>query len=399
MSLSKIQGKTADVHLWAPIHEVESQALDQLRMVASLPWVFSHVAAMPDVHLGKGCTVGSVVALKGALGPSMVGVDIGCGMSACLTNLKASDLPDSLKDIRLQIECDIPHGNAYGSGDFGEPQSKRWSVGLRSQVAELYSRFDALTPEVHDNKSKSLRQIGTLGGGNHFVELCLSTEQNVWMMLHSGSRNMGKTLAEKHIAVAKKLSHNGHLPDKDLSVFLAGTTEMKLYRHDLMWAQDYARLNRLAMLESYVSGLTRFFPKLQVLNTISCHHNYVAEEVHYGEQVFVTRKGAIRAGKGDMGIIPGSMGTRSYIVRGLGNPESFESASHGAGRRMSRGAAKKNITMVEFEAAMVGVEANVDLTVLDEAPQAYKNIEQVMENQKDLVEIVAELKQVLVVKG
>jgi tRNA-splicing ligase RtcB len=246
---------------------------------------------------------------------------------------------------------------------------------------------------------KARVQLGTLGGGNHFIELCLDTEDNVWLMLHSGSRNIGKELAEIHMAKAKKLAHNRNLPDRDLAVFLAGTPEMKAYRHDLFWAQTYARLNREVMIDLAADVLRLHFPQIEFEEAIFCHHNYVAEEVHYGEEVLVTRKGAIRAGRGELGIIPGSMGTRSYIVRGLGNPEAFESASHGAGRRMSRGEAKRRFTVKDLAVQTAGIECRKDGGVLDEIPSAYKSIERVMENQKDLVEIVAELRQVLCIKG
>jgi tRNA-splicing ligase RtcB len=243
------------------------------------------------------------------------------------------------------------------------------------------------------------RQLGTLGGGNHFIELCLDTRDRVWLMLHSGSRNIGKSLAEIHIARAKKLAHNRALPDPDLAVFLAGTREMHEYRRDLFWAQRYARCNRALMLELYVEALRKFFPQLATQEPVSCHHNYVAEETHYGEELLVTRKGAIFAGAGALGIIPGSMGARSFIVRGLGCAESFQSASHGAGRRMSRNAAKKRFNLRDLEAQTAGVECRKDRGVLDEIPGAYKDIAQVMENQRDLVEIVEELRQVLCCKG
>jgi tRNA-splicing ligase RtcB len=252
---------------------------------------------------------------------------------------------------------------------------------------------------VQNLDGKAWRQMGTLGGGNHFIELCVDSEGAVWMMLHSGSRNIGKELAEIHISIARKLAHNEELPHRDLAVFLAGTDEMTAYRHDLFWAQEYALLNREVMLALYRNVLRAFWPGVQFEWPIMCHHNYVAEEVHYGEAVLVTRKGAIRAGAGDLGIIPGSMGTKSYIVRGRGNPESFESASHGAGRRMSRGQAKKRFTRADLAEQTAGVECRKDLGVLDEIPGAYKSIDEVMASQRDLVEVVAELKQVLCVKG
>lgn len=388
MAISQIKGATVDVKLWTRAHEVESSALQQLRNIASLPWVFRHVAAMPDVHFGKGATVGSVVAMRGAVSPAAVGVDIGCGMGAVRTNLRAGDLPDSLRVIRSDIEAAIPVG--FDAHD--EPVAA-------AKASPLWERFAELTPEVQKLASKARTQIGTLGGGNHFIELCLDTEDNVWLMLHSGSRNIGKELAEIHIAKAKKLAHNRKLPDRDLAVFLAGTPEMKAYRHDLFWAQEYARENREAMMGLAIGVLRRHFPELTTGEPILCHHNYVAEEVHYGEEVFITRKGAIRARRGDLGIIPGSMGTRSYIVRGLGCAEAFESASHGAGRKMSRGEAKRRFTLNDLAEQTAGIECRKDGGVLDEIPGAYKPIERVMEDQRDLVEIVTELRQVMCIKG
>ncbi len=384
--MQRIRGDKVDVLAWAEPGQIESVALDQLRNIAKLPWVFHHVAAMPDVHYGKGATVGSVIAMKGALSPAAVGVDIGCGVAAVRSSLTAKDLPDSLGGLRSEIERAIP---------VGFEQHKRPVQG----DPELWREFGDLTPAVHDLESKARHQVGTLGGGNHFLELCLDTEDRVWLMLHSGSRNIGKTLAEIHIGRAKKLAHNQGLPDRDLAVFLAGTREMQEYRRDLFWAQRYARANRQAMLQLYRDVLRRFRPDVRFADAVQCHHNYVAEEVHFGQEVLVTRKGAIRAGKGELGIIPGSMGTRSYVVRGLGNPQSFESASHGAGRRMSRGEAKRRFTVKDLREQTQGVECRKDGGVLDEIPAAYKDIGQVMQQQRDLIEVVAELRQVLCVKG
>jgi tRNA-splicing ligase RtcB len=263
----------------------------------------------------------------------------------------------------------------------------------------LWEEFSSLAKEVQSLRGKALRQVGTLGGGNHFIELCLDTDNRVWLMLHSGSRNVGKTLAELHIERAKKLAHNAELPDRDLAVFIAGTPQMEAYRRDLFWAQRYALLNREVMLELYQDVLRRFYPRVEFGQAISCHHNYVSEEIHYGEEVLVTRKGAIFAGAGALGIIPGSMGTKSYIVRGKGNPESFQSASHGAGRRMSRSMAKRRFTAADLRAQTEGVECRKDSGVIDEIPGAYKDIDEVMANQAELVEVVAQLKQVLCVKG
>jgi tRNA-splicing ligase RtcB len=388
MPFSQLKGRNVDIKLWANPSEVESAALDQLKNITALPWVFHHVAAMPDVHYGKGATVGSVIAMKGAVSPAAVGVDIGCGMAAVKTNLRASALPDDLRSIRSDLEATIPVG--FDGHDELAPGVDR---------SALWAEFAALTPEVQSRIGRARTQMGTLGGGNHFIELCLDTDQNVWMMLHSGSRNIGKELAEIHIARAKKLAHNASLPDRDLAVFLAGTKEMKAYRHDLYWAQQYAKENREVMLTLALGVLRDHFPALETETPISCHHNYVAEEIHFGEEVLVTRKGAIRAGEGELGIIPGSMGTASYIVRGLGNADSFESASHGAGRKMSRGQAKRRFTLKDLEQQTKGIECRKDHGVLDEIPGAYKNIERVMKNQSDLVEVVAELRQVLCVKG
>jgi tRNA-splicing ligase RtcB len=386
--VQRIKGDKVDVWAWTNPGEIEGVALDQLKNIAKLPWVFHHVAAMPDVHFGKGATVGSVIAMKGAVSPAAVGVDIGCGLGAIRTSLTASALPDNLHGLRRELERVIPVGFSEHRDPIERPEDK-----------QLWDEFHHLTPAVKDLFGKARRQLGSLGGGNHFIELCLDTEDRVWMMLHSGSRNIGKTLADVHIARAKKLAHNQDLPDRDLAVFLAGTREMEEYRRDLFWAQRYAMKNRETMLDLYRGVLERFHPGVQFGEAVLCHHNYVSEETHYGEDVLVTRKGAIRAGKGDLGIIPGSMGTRSYIVRGLGNPGSFQSASHGAGRRMSRGEAKRRFTVRDLLEQTKGVECRKDPGVLDEIPSAYKPIEQVMENQKDLVEVVAELRQVLCVKG
>jgi tRNA-splicing ligase RtcB len=405
--MNRIRGRKVDIETWADPQEIEQVALDQLRNISGLPWVFHHVAAMADVHYGKGATVGSVIAMKGAISPAAVGVDVGCGMAAVRTNLTSRDLPESLHALRTDLERTIPVGFEQHRRPIDRPQDE-----------DLWKEFPQLTPAVRDLFDKARHQLGTLGGGNHFLELCLDTEDRAWLMLHSGSRNIGKSLAEIHIGRAKKLAHNQDLPDRDLAVFLAGTREMDEYRRDLFWAQRYARANREAMLGLYAGVLRRAFPHVRFEENggdgvppapggarraehtvVHCHHNYVAEETHFGEHVFVTRKGAIRAGKGEMGIIPGSMGTRSFIVRGLGNPRSFESAAHGAGRRMSRGQAKKRFTVADLREQTRGVECRKDGGVLDEIPAAYKDIDKVMDEQKDLVEVVAELRQVLCVKG
>ena len=393
MSLARLRGQTVDVRLWTPVDEVESQALTQLRNIASLPWV-AHVAVMPDVHFGKGATVGSVIGMRGAVSPAAVGVDIGCGMGAVRTSLVASNLPESLRGLRDDLEDAIPVG--FDSHDaLVKPQDPR----LKGEVNDLLGGFDDLDPAVKDLGGRAAKQLGTLGGGNHFIELCVDTEQRVWLMLHSGSRNIGKSLAEVHMSRAKKLKHNRALADPDLAVFLAGTEEMAAYRRDLEWAQRYAMINRRLMFDLYMQLMRRRFPQVHFDDPVLCHHNYVAEETHHGEALLVTRKGAISARAGQLGVIPGSMGTRSYVVRGLGNAESLHSASHGAGRKMSRGEAKRQFSVKDLAEQTTGVECRKDGGVLDEIPGAYKPIEQVMEYQKDLVEIVAELKQVLCVKG
>jgi tRNA-splicing ligase RtcB len=395
MPSTTINGDRVPIRLWARPHEVESDAIKQLKAVASLPWVAHHVAVMPDVHVGKGATVGSVIALRGAVAPAAVGVDIGCGMTAVKTSLTADDLPDDLKRLRREIEASIPVGpHAHGA-----PVYEDAGPALAERGRALMARFGELAGVVQRFGSRASTQLGTLGGGNHFIEVCLDTEDAVWLMLHSGSRHIGNALADFHMSRARELFHNQALPDRDLAVFLAGTPQFEAYRRDLYWAQEYAALNRTVMLERLKRVVKKQFPKARFEEPIACHHNYVAEEHHFGEELLVTRKGAIRAGAGELGIIPGSMGTKSFIVRGKGNPLSFESASHGAGRRMSRGQAKKSFTLRDLERQTEGVECRKDAGVLDEAPKAYKNIDRVMEQQDDLVEIVHELKQVVCVKG
>lgn len=396
MAISELKSDNVTAKLWLPVEEVESSALTQLRETASLPWAF-HVAVMPDCHWGNGATVGSVIALKNAISPAAVGVDLACGMAAVHTNLKAKDLPDNLSAIRHSIERSIPvgfnkHKNPKVTEMFRHGEYKK----LKDRVL---GGFKNITERFQDLEKTMLLQCGTLGGGNHFIELCLDQTEDVWLMLHSGSRNIGRTLAEFHINIAKKLTHNARLPNRDLSVFLEGTPEMDSYSRDLFWAQDYAYLNRLTMLQLYFNCLNYYFPNIQELERIVCHHNYVSRENHFENDLLVTRKGAISAKKGEMGIIPGSMGSRSYIVRGLGNSESLHSASHGAGRRMSRGQAKKVFTEKDLIHQTTGVECRKDSGVIDEIPGAYKDIEKVIEYQKDLVEVVFELKQILCVKG
>ncbi len=388
MSPTILKGERVPIKIWADPAELESGAIDQLKHVARLPWVFSHVAAMPDVHAGVGATIGSVIAMRGAVAPTAVGVDIGCGMAAVRSSLTADLLPCSLRELRLAVEQAIP----TGFSEHRDPVDWEPAQGLFRSFRDLDSR-------VRDLETKARRQLGTLGGGNHFIELCLDEEQRVWVMLHSGSRHVGKELAEAHIARAKRLPHNAQLPDRNLAVFLEGSADFEAYHHDLSWAQDYARENRAVMLHLLMGVLARFFPSVTFDAPIACHHNYAARESHLGEEVLVTRKGAIRAQEGELGIIPGSMGTRSYIVRGRGETESFRSASHGAGRRMSRSRARKVFSAEDVSLQTKGVECRKDPGVVDELPGAYKDIDRVMELQADLVEILHTLKQVLCVKG
>lgn len=390
------------VGLWTDPESVDQRTMDQLRNIARLPWVFKHVAAMPDVHLGKGATVGSVIAMKEAVSPAAVGVDIGCGMGAFRTNLTLSDLPDSLKELRKAIEKVVP----VGKGSHKEAVMARPGLYLedshRIRVEKNLAAAKHISKEVLGSQQmqKIQNQCGTLGSGNHFIELVHDDLERVWLFLHSGSRNTGKMLADHHIGIARKLAHNEELPDPDLAVFLAGTREMQAYERDLRWAQEYAFCNRITMAALVFRALqSGFFADLSLEETILCHHNYVEREYHYGQELYVTRKGAISARKGQPGLIPGSMGTRSYIVRGLGNPESFQSASHGAGRKMSRNQARRSFDLKDLMKQTEGVECRKDGGVLDEIPGAYKDIDEVMANQKDLVEIVHPLKQLICVKG
>jgi tRNA-splicing ligase RtcB len=381
------------VHIWTD--QVDENSKQQLLNTASLPCVFKHVAAMPDVHFGMGATVGSVVATKSAVIPAAVGVDIGCGMMAAKLPFTASQLPDSLKGLRSEIEWSVPVGFNWHNTPCQE--AEEWTG---------FAGFKDIPEQLHSQGSKALKQLGTLGGGNHFVEVCLDTEQSVWVMLHSGSRGIGNEIAKAHIGVAKGLFGEAlqNLADPDLAYLAEGTAEFDAYWRDLQWAQAYAMKNREIMMIRTLRSVAKVLlgdwrapitPTFQV----NCHHNYAERETHFGETVIVTRKGAVRATTEDYGIIPGSMGARSFIVKGKGNADSFCSCSHGAGRTMSRTQAKKAFTVEDVAAQTAGVECRKDAGVIDEIPSAYKDIQQVMDNQSDLVEIVAELKQVLCVKG
>ncbi|MEY3870691.1 MAG: RtcB family protein [Microcoleaceae cyanobacterium] len=363
------------------------------RNVASLPFVFKHVALMPDVHLGKGALVGSVIATKEAIIPAAVGVDVGCGMAAVKMPFTAEQLEGKLKKIRLDIEAAIPVG--FGENKDVEKDVYNW---------QGWSEFKELHPGVKHAEKKALKQMGSLGGGNHFIEVCLDTENNVWLMLHSGSRGIGNMLAQCHIDTAKELAKlaDTSLPDRDLAYFVAGTKEFEAYWHDLQWAQHYARFNRDIMLarfkriiEKYLAGGKPTKPLL----VVNCHHNYAEKEVHFGEEVYVTRKGAVRAREEDYGIIPGSMGAKSFIVKGKGNATSYCSCAHGAGRLMSRTMAKNTFSLDDLLLQTQGVECRKDTGIIDEIPGAYKPIDEVMNQQSDLVEVVTTLKQVVCVKG
>ncbi|MFH8732005.1 RtcB family protein [Streptomyces sp. NPDC017964] len=397
MSYVEVPGAKVPIRMWTDPASVEDVAMQQLRNVSTLPWI-KGLAVMPDVHFGKGATVGSVIAMHGAVCPAAVGVDIGCGMSAVKTSLTANDLPGDLSRLRSKIEQAIPVGRGMHDAPVDPGRLHGFGVGAWD---DFWGRFEGIADAVKFREERAAKQMGTLGSGNHFWEFCLDTDNSVWVMLHSGSRNIGKELADHHIGVAQKLAHNQGLVDRDLAVFIAQTPQMAAYRNDLFWAQEYAKYNRAVMMALSLDVIRREFKKAKPTfePVISCHHNYVSEERYDGMDLLVTRKGAIRAGSGEYGIIPGSMGTGSYIVKGLGNVASFNSASHGAGRRMSRNAAKKQFSTKDLEEQTRGVECRKDSGVVDEIPGAYKPIEKVIEQQRDLVEVVAKLKQVVCVKG
>ena len=395
-----LPGARADTLMWAEPGDIEPAALDQLRNISKLPWV-EKLRVMPDVHLGKGATVGSVIAMRDAVAPAAVGVDIGCGMAAAATNLTLDDLPDSLAPLRTGIEQAVPVGFDAHRG-VTDVLRTQWP--LKREADRLFGTFDELrAPKIAEREGRMQAQCGSLGGGNHFIELCADDDGRIWLMLHSGSRNIGNELARRHIESARTLEHNLGLPDRDLAVFLAGTDEMTAYLHDLYWAQDYARLNRAAMMALIKAVVVEHFPQVTFESDVQCHHNYVAEETYDDVDVIVTRKGAIRAGAGDLGLIPGSMGTGSFVVRGLGNTDGLCSASHGAGRRMSRTKAKKVFTVDDLAAQTAGVECRKDRGVLDEIPGAYKDLQSVIDAQatgpSPLVEVVTRLTTLLCVKG
>ena len=392
------------VKMWTQGVPVEDEARKQLVSIAKMPFIFKHVAVMPDVHLGKGSTIGSVIPTKGAIIPAAVGVDIGCGMMACKTTLSATDLPDNLAPLRSAIEKAVPHGmsprkHGRDKGSWDSPPSQ-----VDAYWTELAPGFERITQKNPKLKNtNNYRHLGTLGGGNHFVEVCLDEANAVWFMLHSGSRGVGNAIGSLFIEKAKEdmRKHFINLPNQDLAYFPVGTEHFDDYVEAVGWAQHFARLNREAMMQAVVGAARSIIAKPfeTHVEAVNCHHNYVQEETHFGEKVLVTRKGAVRAGLGELGIIPGSMGARSFIVRGKGNADAFESCSHGAGRAMSRTEAKRRYTLADQALATAGVECRKDADVIDDIPMAYKDIDAVMYAQRDLVEVVHTLKQVVCVKG
>jgi tRNA-splicing ligase RtcB len=395
----------APIKAWTRGVPVEDAAKKQLLNIATLPFIYRWLAVMPDVHLGKGATVGSVIPTRKAIIPAAVGVDIGCGMMAVKTSMSASDLPDDLHPLRSAIEAAVPHGRTDNGGknDRGAwhrtpaRQTEAWSA-----LEPVYSELTAKHPRL--GKGNDLNHLGTLGTGNHFIELCLDEADAVWIMLHSGSRGVGNRIGQFFIELAKEDMRRWmiNLPDQDLAYLPEGTEHFNSYVKAVNWAQKYAMKNRELMMAAILEALhgSALLPGFRAdVEVVNCHHNYVATEEHYGEKVFVTRKGAVRAGAGELGIIPGSMGAKSFIVRGKGNPESFESCSHGAGRAMSRTEARRRFTVADHVLATEGIECRKDEDVIDETPAAYKSIDAVMQAQADLVEVAYTLRQVVCVKG
>lgn len=399
--LTTLNKGRAPVKIWTD--QIETPAIEQLLNVANLPIVHGHIAAMPDVHMGVGATVGSVIPTRGAIIPAAVGVDIGCGMNAVRTTLTAADLPDNLLRIRSAIEAAVPVG--FGEHEWDKVRGSahaRAARPLEARLAAIVARHPGIAKMQRHFERTWICQAGTLGGGNHFIELCLDEADRVWVMLHSGSRGLGNVIGRYFIAAAKKdmERHQRHLPDADLGYFCEGSDLFDDYVEAVDWGQDYALLNRREMMRLVTEAMRRFLPAFQFDGeAINCHHNYVEQETHFGEKLFITRKGAISAQSGELGIIPGSMGAKSYIVRGLGNQQSYCSCSHGAGRKMSRTEAKRRFNRRDLEEQTRGVECRKDGGVLDEIPGAYKDIDLVMAQQTDLVEVVHTLKQVVCIKG
>jgi tRNA-splicing ligase RtcB len=379
--------------------DIENEALTQLKKIAELPIIHSHIAAMPDVHLGIGATVGSVIATLNAIIPAAVGVDIGCGMSAVRLSVKSSQLPDNLAAMRSAIERAVPVGlQAHKTVSIREAACKPMAAG----VDWLFEKHPAVMKMLKQPNSLWTKQMGTLGSGNHFIEICVDENKDVWVMLHTGSRGIGNAIGQYFIALAKKDmgKHIHNLPDKDLAYFTEGSEHFVDYVTAVNWAQEYARVNRNEIMGLILRAIAPFLPKFHAdRHAINCHHNYVSREHHFGAEVLVTRKGAISARADELGIIPGSMGAKSFIVRGKGNADSFCSCAHGAGRKMSRTAARHRFSKEDLIAQTKGVECRKDKAVIDEIPAAYKDIDEVMQNQSDLIEVVHTLKQVLCIKG
>ena len=394
--LKRVHGR--NIYHWTDNVPVEPEAWNQMCLMSDLPVVFKHIAIMPDCHVGKGALVGSVIPTKNAIIPSAVGVDIGCGMMAVRTTLTANDLPDTLKQIREAIENEVPCGEGRAYDKSSSKRTNMWNLHFNEYYDYIIKKY----PKIEPRNFYPSTQLGTLGGGNHFIELCLDENNDVWIMLHSGSRGIGNKIGNQFIYEAKEYCAKNHieLVDRDLCWLTEGTEVFTDYVQSVTFSQEYARINRELMMEGVISVLKEHFPTFALTKmAVNCHHNYVELENHYGEDVFVTRKGAVSAREGQLGIIPGSMGAKSFIVRGKGNAESFHSCSHGAGRRMSRSAAKKIFTLEDHARATEGVECRQDMSVLDETPMSYKSIDDVMSAQEELVDVVHTLKQVVCVKG
>lgn len=393
------------IKLWNKGVPVADNAITQMKDVAEMPFIYKHVAGMPDVHLGKGATVGSVIATKGAIIPAAVGVDIGCGMMAYRTTLRAVDLPHNLKAVRSAIEAAVPHGRTDNGGKNDKGSFTKLSDNNAGRWRSLADTYDQIVEKHPKAKAfNTFNHIGTLGTGNHFIELCLDEEDYMWIMLHSGSRGLGNRIGSYFIEKAKEEMRRYHildnLPNQDLAYLVENTDIFEDYMGAVDFAQDFAYENRKAIMQATIGAIRKTLPNFTLTDlAINCHHNYISKEHHFGQNVWITRKGSLQAREGTMGIIPGSMGTASYIVSGKGNPDSFCSCSHGAGRVMSRTEAHKTITLDQHKVAMVGVEARLDTGVIDESPAAYKPIEAVMNAQSDLVDIKFKLHQIVNVKG
>jgi len=390
------------IKMWTHGVPVEDEARRQLMNTAQMPFIYKHLAVMPDVHLGKGSTIGSVIPTLGAIIPAAVGVDIGCGMMAVRTSLTATDLPDNLHPLRSAIERAVPHGRTPGKRDQGAWENPPELVD--ALWAGLLPRFQRITDKYPKLKNtNNHKHLGTLGTGNHFIEVCLDEADTVWFMLHSGSRGVGNAIGNLFIELAQAdmRQHITNLPDRDLAYFSEGSEHFADYVEAVSWAQDFARHNRNAMMEQVIMAALTVITKPFAADVmaVNCHHNYVQRELHFGEDIFVTRKGAVSAKRGELGIIPGSMGAKSFIVRGLGNEEAFCSCSHGAGRTMSRNEARRRFTVADHVKATEHVECRKDSDVIDEIPMAYKDIDAVMQAQRELVEVVHTLRQVVCVKG